>query len=708
MENPGSFLQNHSFSPQKLKESTNSPKANRKDKPPVDYNIIHNPYTTPLNKSFNTMYSPESFSIPKNYSPDTFQIPQGFSQPTNSYKNDTKNIIYKNHPPHLNEYNAFHNSQNSLSENFSVRRLLFNEKEGVEPDMWKQETGWGPPNNFQKLHTVADQPLFNSNKRKDRYESNDNQLYHDFYPSKFLHEYREHTTSTRNKNSYSYNSFHSNYRFKKNTNNQDKIEIFTEQAPLLLPTAIGFHSRDYIGNSGTIEPDKCSPIDNFQTPSFPQCYPNFKKSKPNEQSSHLKDSQYNHFSFNDSFTNNPPLYDLEALRKDSFLDNHLRKLPSLQSSSSSRNTDTKNVMSVNNLISFDSPQHKEYSIPALVLSETSPKVSESFDSENNNFNPVIPAKIDLPEQLHSSKTHTDYLLLDTLAEAASIVGDLKSSPESTPEKQSEEENEVEKLTQDDSVRKDDSLEDINWKSLHIPEDAFDEAVNLYDKVKLNKMVQSRRPFRKRTSIIASLLFIICRNRGYPRTFAEICNACKVSKRDIGMYYKLMKKVLEPEMTKASSAKPEEFVRRWCKLLEMPAFVCKAAIKIYYSIDELNLVSGKCPIGVSAACIWVVIWSTRQFDALAKIDFIIPEDTMVNTLGIPILPGVSSSDYYYLEPETTTNTSLTNMKYSIPVDCTQKDVCRVASVAPATLTTVLKIILPKLHLLLPSDFLELFS
>ncbi|KAJ2821192.1 hypothetical protein GGI24_004286, partial [Coemansia furcata] len=143
---------------------------------------------------------------------------------------------------------------------------------------------------------------------------------------------------------------------------------------------------------------------------------------------------------------------------------------------------------------------------------------------------------------------------------------------------------------------------VNWQALEVPEDIWTKALELYDEVKALKKVQNRQPVRKRGAILAALMFILCRSRGYPRTFAEICTAGNTTKRDIGMYYNLMKQVLDKEYTAIQRAKPAEFLLHWCSVLELPPWMAGAASCVYDRADGLAIVQGKCPISVSAACL----------------------------------------------------------------------------------------------------------
>ncbi|KAJ2862811.1 hypothetical protein GGI22_002101, partial [Coemansia erecta] len=180
---------------------------------------------------------------------------------------------------------------------------------------------------------------------------------------------------------------------------------------------------------------------------------------------------------------------------------------------------------------------------------------------------------------------------------------------------------------------------FNWQKLEVPEDIWVEAQELYDKVKVMKKVQNRQPICKRHAIHAALMFILCRNNGYPRTFAEICAAGNVTKREIGMYYNLMKQVLGKEYTSTKRAKPSEFLQRWCTVLELPSWIAAAATRVYDRADELAIVQGKCPISISAASLWLVIWSYNHRHALKSMCFNIPSDTPVSSTALPNIPNL---------------------------------------------------------------------
>ncbi|KAJ2616350.1 hypothetical protein EV177_001114 [Coemansia sp. RSA 1804] len=225
---------------------------------------------------------------------------------------------------------------------------------------------------------------------------------------------------------------------------------------------------------------------------------------------------------------------------------------------------------------------------------------------------------------------------------------------------------------------------FDWQKLEVPETIWIEAQELYDRVKVMKKVQNRQPICKRHAIHAALMFILCRNKGIPRTFSEICSAGNVTKREIGMYYNLMRQVLGKEYTAAGRAKPAEFLQRWCSVLELPAWIAAAATRVYDRADELAIVQGKCPISISAASLWLVIWCYNHRHALKALDFAVPPDTAVSSAALPAMAELRASKH--------------------AIACDQRDVCRAASVVIATLTSVFRLLLPRLQTLV-GDMLD---
>ncbi|RIA87762.1 hypothetical protein C1645_776563 [Glomus cerebriforme] len=168
-----------------------------------------------------------------------------------------------------------------------------------------------------------------------------------------------------------------------------------------------------------------------------------------------------------------------------------------------------------------------------------------------------------------------------------------------------------------TMRDDEKLElnAIEWeKNIEIPHSIWVETLRVFEIVKHSKEMKNRQPHRKRNHILASILFILCRQNGLPRTFVEICNAASIRKQEIGTYYRLMLKVFESNGLGDGSngtVDSAEYLKRWCQNLKLPSHILSAAIHVYRQASELNITTGKCPVSVGAASIWLSIHSWNE-------------------------------------------------------------------------------------------------
>ncbi|KAI8393604.1 uncharacterized protein BYT42DRAFT_551629 [Radiomyces spectabilis] len=147
---------------------------------------------------------------------------------------------------------------------------------------------------------------------------------------------------------------------------------------------------------------------------------------------------------------------------------------------------------------------------------------------------------------------------------------------------------------------------MNWyQKMQLSDDIWNETCDLFLCVRETKTLKSRGPNRKCIHILASILYILCRKYNNPRTFAEICTAAGIKKHEIGVYYRLMLKLLEPTGFTTSGLRTtdiEEFLKRWCSNLHLEDWVARAAMHVFQRAYELNLMAGKCPISIGAASI----------------------------------------------------------------------------------------------------------
>ncbi len=107
--------------------------------------------------------------------------------------------------------------------------------------------------------------------------------------------------------------------------------------------------------------------------------------------------------------------------------------------------------------------------------------------------------------------------------------------------------------------------------------------------------------RSMESVIAALLYAVCRELGTPRTLEEIAEASGVERREIGRTYRYIARELTIRILPAS---PEHFVPRFASMLGLSDQVQAKAIQILKKAKKDHVTSGKGPTGVAAAALYI--------------------------------------------------------------------------------------------------------
>lgn len=132
----------------------------------------------------------------------------------------------------------------------------------------------------------------------------------------------------------------------------------------------------------------------------------------------------------------------------------------------------------------------------------------------------------------------------------------------------------------------------------LPKVICDRAKQLFKKVEDEKIMKGR----ANDGIIASCIYIACRQERVPRTFKEISSLTLVPKKDIGRCYKTLAPLLEQKMGVVST---EDFMARFCSHLNLNTEVQRCATLIARKANELGLLAGKSPLSVAAAGIFLI-------------------------------------------------------------------------------------------------------
>jgi len=103
------------------------------------------------------------------------------------------------------------------------------------------------------------------------------------------------------------------------------------------------------------------------------------------------------------------------------------------------------------------------------------------------------------------------------------------------------------------------------------------------------------------SVTASALYVACRQFAVPRTLEEIAAVTKVDKKEIGRSYRFLARELGIKLAPTS---PVDYVPRFASDLRLSGAVQAKAIEILTRVVSQGLTSGRGPMGVAAAAIYI--------------------------------------------------------------------------------------------------------
>jgi len=133
--------------------------------------------------------------------------------------------------------------------------------------------------------------------------------------------------------------------------------------------------------------------------------------------------------------------------------------------------------------------------------------------------------------------------------------------------------------------------------LHLSKAVHEKVAKLYQQAINKGLVRGR----STESIIAALLYTTCREEGAPRTLDEISKASGITKKDIGKTYRYISRKLNIRIL---PAKAQDYVPRFGSLLSLSEKVQVHAVEILDKSSENDVTSGKGPIGVAAAALYI--------------------------------------------------------------------------------------------------------
>ena len=131
----------------------------------------------------------------------------------------------------------------------------------------------------------------------------------------------------------------------------------------------------------------------------------------------------------------------------------------------------------------------------------------------------------------------------------------------------------------------------------LPRSIHEEAALIYRRAVEERLVRGR----SIESMAAASIYAACRKYNMPRTLDEITKVARVGKKDIGRSYRFIAKEL---LKKIPPTKTIGYIPRLISQLGLDGGVQTKAKEIIEEASKIGLTSGRGPIGVAAAAVYI--------------------------------------------------------------------------------------------------------
>ena len=144
-----------------------------------------------------------------------------------------------------------------------------------------------------------------------------------------------------------------------------------------------------------------------------------------------------------------------------------------------------------------------------------------------------------------------------------------------------------------------ALTELNRVASHLglQESIRESAALLYRKCVEKGLIRGRQI----ESVVSAVLYAICRQYGIPRTLDEISSVAEIPKKEIGRTYRLITQELG---LKVPLTNPQFYITRFVTSLKLSSETQKKSIEILAQAMEKGLISGRGPMGVAAAAVYI--------------------------------------------------------------------------------------------------------
>uniref|UniRef100_A0AC35FJ45 Transcription initiation factor IIB n=1 Tax=Panagrolaimus sp. PS1159 TaxID=55785 RepID=A0AC35FJ45_9BILA len=156
------------------------------------------------------------------------------------------------------------------------------------------------------------------------------------------------------------------------------------------------------------------------------------------------------------------------------------------------------------------------------------------------------------------------------------------------------------------------IRDISER-LNATEAIENSAIQSYKKILDEKTKVSRK--RNVEARAASCIYFACRKQNVPRSYEEIAAVSNLTKRMIREYVEQLCIDLNTHFADLNGS---EFISRFCGNLNLDFSIESAATRITQKADELNLVTGRKPIAIAGAAIYMASRASEDKPAIKEI------------------------------------------------------------------------------------------
>ena len=133
--------------------------------------------------------------------------------------------------------------------------------------------------------------------------------------------------------------------------------------------------------------------------------------------------------------------------------------------------------------------------------------------------------------------------------------------------------------------------------LNLPTSIEEEAGKIYTEAVQKNLVRGR----SIESVVAGVVYAACRRQNIPRTLDEISEASGIDKKEIGRSYRYITRELK---IKILPSNPVDYISRFASVLNYGPETQSRGVEILSKALTLDLTSGRGPIGIAAAALYI--------------------------------------------------------------------------------------------------------